>query len=1552
VKKLPLYPALPFPPVQKVSGLDQDSDCTLCPLANNNPKGQRCLAAEGTPGGLLIVGEHPTEVERRLGRQFTSAGGRWVRDILDKYAPQTPRVFATGLGCLPPYKGSDDDIEAATSACRPYLARVLEETKPSRVLLFGPQAGESFLGRSFNALSVRRGYSWCFVRDASGKERPTPVFLLPRLSEINGNRLIARAVEADLAEILSDRVTLYPEPLFDDYEIIETVDDAKAAYEALGIGPYVATDVEASGTMFERDFRIECIATSMGRRTFVWPREAIEDPRISYWLARILREYDHTSWNGQYDFCAIECDRKIPLTLSPNHLHADGLCRRPGFGKFNLQSDARLKRKLRDADASATLEVAAELVGMGGHKEENHAAVDAICVELRKLALSSELTPTGKKRKVPPLQYVDAALVPPEWHAALNNGAAPEKFAHRFVPREIEHRYVALDACSTYYLEDWANNALMSWPDDGLLTIWDEVSKPAMWAWARATMNGFPTDKDSVALLADYLKTEADLVLKQIHAYRPGLNPASTKQMGEYMTSLGLKSPRLTDGGQPSWAKEILEGLKDKHPVIPLLLRHRLLTDVNGDQVAGLLPDIRSDGKVHPSFLLDGTGCMPAGELVLTNRGYLRVEDVRIGDSVITHLGRKQAVTLSVINSPAPIYKTTLTNGITLRTTGNHQFWTGSAWIRADKLQPGDPVSVHSAAPEAWAPIEGWPFEVSSWGRVRHSETGTIRSLAKKGKWGHLKVVLTRNGARNRIGGDRKDFPVHRLVLEAFHRKSLPGEEVRHLNGIAWDNTIWNLTWGSSQENGRDAAKHGTMSHRRAQHSILKLTQAIVDQIRALPRPPRGGRFKNTNAVSDAALAAKYGVTRECIRDIRCGLRWQNEDHIVGKQAQFAIVAVHSVELQAADVTYGLTVAEDSSHVTGGVVTHNTGRPSSKEPNFFNRLKGRDEQSRELGTLLRSCHAAPPGWTIIEADEGQIEVRKAADLSRDPAMLAMLNSGVDFHTQSAQKFAPVMGLDYEKMSKEEQDLFREKSKCFHPDTEVLTRHGWRKIADLARTPEWRTTEVMQAIPGSDGSVKLEWILPDEVYTKKHPSKKLIWLKNESIDLRVTPDHRMLQWTDSGYSQVVTPAKFGRQGYWKCAGSFDSYEASESLDLLRLAVAVQADGSYNVSGSGIRFGFSKKRKRDRLCALLTAAALPYTENYYEQTKVWSIYIKASGAKTLRLLLDPDKTMPWSWLLLGPEERRVICDEVAHWDGHVIKGGRSYHFATSIEKNADVLQAIAASVDRKTRKVRTATGWLLSVKDRGYAKGRNVERTELDYVDEVACLSVPSSYVLVRDRGVPVITGQTSNFAAIYEIPAELGFMLSKRLGVDRKVGEELGQALFKTYTGLRAFMDAEYAESWRTGRSRTFWKGKPGRSRPLWQMGKNPPTLPELEAALKAEKRGGFKTESKYDKTEARATYNGAVQGSSVDIITSMLWSVCCFLDEHTNGGLFLLQIYDSIMLMVRDEDVEKTLEFLIALMKDELPERQGYMDGVPLSVDVKKGKSWGSLEKVKHAKKQ
>jgi DNA polymerase I-like protein with 3'-5' exonuclease and polymerase domains len=151
---------------------------------------------------------------------------------------------------------------------------------------------------------------------------------------------------------------------------------------------------------------------------------------------------------------------------------------------------------------------------------------------------------------------------------------------------------------------------------------------------------------------------------------------------------------------------------------------------------------------------------------------------------------------------------------------------------------------------------------------------------------------------------------------------------------------------------------------------------------------------------------------------------------------------------------------------------------------------------------------------------------------------------------------------------------------------------------------------------------------------------------------------------------------------------------------------------------------------------------------------------------------------------------------------------------------------------------------------------------------------------------------------------------------------------------------------------TIRRGKRARKRPLWNMGKNPETLKLLEEGLAGEKRNrSFGQDSRFDKTAARSPYNSEIQGSSVDIITAMIWPVQDWLDKNTDGGKFILQIYDSIMLLVRDEDVEKTLDFLIPLMKDELEPRVGYMDGVPLAVDVKVGKSWDSLTKVRKEKK-
>jgi len=75
-----------------------------------------------------------------------------------------------------------------------------------------------------------------------------------------------------------------------------------------------------------------------------------------------------------------------------------------------------------------------------------------------------------------------------------------------------------------------------------------------------------------------------------------------------------------------------------------------------------------------------------------------------------------------------------------------------------------------------------------------------------------------------------------------------------------------------------------------------------------------------------------------------------------------------------------------------------TGRMSCVRPNL-------QQVPREGG--YRACITADPGHLLISADFAGVELRVAAALSQDPALLAMLAEGVDLHWQAArQVFGP------------------------------------------------------------------------------------------------------------------------------------------------------------------------------------------------------------------------------------------------------------------------------------------------------------------------------------------------------------------------------------------------------------------------------------------------------------------------------------------------------------------------------------------------------------------
>lgn len=76
-----------------------------------------------------------------------------------------------------------------------------------------------------------------------------------------------------------------------------------------------------------------------------------------------------------------------------------------------------------------------------------------------------------------------------------------------------------------------------------------------------------------------------------------------------------------------------------------------------------------------------------------------------------------------------------------------------------------------------------------------------------------------------------------------------------------------------------------------------------------------------------------------------------------------------------------------------------TGRLSCSDPNLQNipRAKGSEE-----GKMARDCFVAPPGYLLAELDYSQLELRIAAMLSGDAAMIDVFRSGVDYHLRTAQ----------------------------------------------------------------------------------------------------------------------------------------------------------------------------------------------------------------------------------------------------------------------------------------------------------------------------------------------------------------------------------------------------------------------------------------------------------------------------------------------------------------------------------------------------------------------
>lgn len=105
-----------------------------------------------------------------------------------------------------------------------------------------------------------------------------------------------------------------------------------------------------------------------------------------------------------------------------------------------------------------------------------------------------------------------------------------------------------------------------------------------------------------------------------------------------------------------------------------------------------------------------------------------------------------------------------------------------------------------------------------------------------------------------------------------------------------------------------------------------------------------------------------------------------------------------------------------------------------------NKLRGVNLQQVPRDAFVRGVFGAPPGWTFVEADYSQVELRVVAYLSRDRTMLHLYKTGADIHLATA---ADVLGIPASQVTKEE----RKKAKAVNFG--FVYGMGWRKFIATA-----------------------------------------------------------------------------------------------------------------------------------------------------------------------------------------------------------------------------------------------------------------------------------------------------------------------------------------------------------------------------------------------------------------------------------------------------------------------------------------------------------------------
>ena len=164
----------------------------------------------------------------------------------------------------------------------------------------------------------------------------------------------------------------------------------------------------------------------------------------------------------------------------------------------------------------------------------------------------------------------------------------------------------------------------------------------------------------------------------------------------------------------------------------------------------------------------------------------------------------------------------------------------------------------------------------------------------------------------------------------------------------------------------------------------------------------------------------------------------------------------------------------------------------------------------------------------------------------------------------------------------------------------------------------------------------------------------------------------------------------------------------------------------------------------------------------------------------------------------------------------------------------------------------------------------------------------------------------NFGIVYGISS---FGLSQDLSITRKEAQEYIEQYFKTYPGIKQFLDGTVENAKKDGYVKTLF----GRRRPM----------PELKASNFMQRSFG-----------ERVAMNAPIQGTAADIIKIAMNRVNESLSSRNMKSRLILQVHDELLVETAVEELEEVRRIMLTEMQN------AAQLSVHLEVDIHDGKNW------------